>query len=163
MPERGLLNGKKVLVVDDEPDILTTLENLLDMCVVVKASTFGEAKDRLESEPFHIAVLDIMGVDGFALLEIAKGKGVLAVMLTAHADSVENTKRAIQEGAASYIPKEEIGGVVAFLNDVLEARERGRSSWWRWMDRLETYYNRKYGTDWQKSDEEFWRKFPQHV
>ena len=30
------LNGKRILVVDDEPDILGVLEDLLDMCEVVK-------------------------------------------------------------------------------------------------------------------------------
>ena len=41
---RNLLKGKTVLIVDDERDVLETLEDLLSMCEVVKASTFEEAK-----------------------------------------------------------------------------------------------------------------------
>ena len=43
-----LLKGKKILIVDDEPDVLDTLQELLDMCNVVKAGTFEEAKRQLE-------------------------------------------------------------------------------------------------------------------
>ena len=49
MSETDLLSGKRVLVVDDEPDILSVLEELLDMCEVVKASTFDEAKNLLKT------------------------------------------------------------------------------------------------------------------
>ena len=48
MSESSLLDGKKILAVDDEPDIVEALEELLSMCDVVKASTFEEAKDLLE-------------------------------------------------------------------------------------------------------------------
>ena len=44
MSEHALLDGKKILIVDDEADILDMLEELLEMCDVVKASTFEEAK-----------------------------------------------------------------------------------------------------------------------
>ena len=47
MKERDLLEGKKVLIVDDEPDILETLEELLDMCEISKATNFHEAKELL--------------------------------------------------------------------------------------------------------------------
>ena len=90
MSDTKLLDGKKVLVVDDEPDILESLEELLDMCEVVAASTFDEAKELLESQDFHIAILDIMGVDGYRLLDIANKRDVPAVMLTAHALNAGN-------------------------------------------------------------------------
>ena len=31
MSEKGLLDGKKILIVDDEPDVLESLEELLPM------------------------------------------------------------------------------------------------------------------------------------
>jgi CheY-like chemotaxis protein len=34
MAERTLLDGKKILIVDDEPDVLDSLEELLTMCDV---------------------------------------------------------------------------------------------------------------------------------
>jgi len=88
---KTLLDGKRVLIVDDEPDVLATLEDLLSMCDVVKASSFLEAKDLLTTQYFDLAILDIMGVDGYKLLEIAVERKVIAVMLTAHALSPEDT------------------------------------------------------------------------
>jgi len=41
---------KRILAVDDEPDVLDTLESLLPMCEVVKASSFDMAKELLETE-----------------------------------------------------------------------------------------------------------------
>ena len=35
-----LLAGKKILIVDDEPDILETLKEILDMCLVDSAPDF---------------------------------------------------------------------------------------------------------------------------
>ena len=76
MTDGSLLDGKKILAVDDEPDILEALEELLSMCELTKASTFDEAKDLLESMDFDIAILDIMGVDGYALLDIANRRNM---------------------------------------------------------------------------------------
>lgn len=160
MSKETLLEGKKVLIVDDEPDILETLEGLLSMCHVTKASTFKEAEKLLETEYFDIAILDIMGVDGYKLLDIAKKKDVIPVMLTAHALSIENTIKSYRKGAASYIPKDEMVNVATFLNDILEAKEKGENFWWRWLDRLGAYYEKKFGRDWKGEDQDFWRNFP---
>jgi DNA-binding NtrC family response regulator len=160
MASADRLKGKRVLIVDDEPDVLETLEGLLPMCHVSKAPSFAEAEKLLQNESFDIAVLDIMGVDGYKLLEIAKKKKVIPVMLTAHALSVENTIKSYEEGAASYIPKDEMSKISTFLNDILEAKEKGESSWWRWVDRLGSYYEKKFGRDWKDKDADFWRNFP---
>lgn len=154
-----LLEGKRVLIVDDEPDVFETLEELLSMCSLVEASTFEDAKNLLQRESFDIAVLDIMGVNGYKLLEIANEKNVPAVMLTAHALSVEDTVRSFKGGAASYAPKEEMIHIATFLEDVLDARETAKNVWGRWMDRFGSFYDKKFGLDWQQGDEEFWEKF----
>jgi DNA-binding response OmpR family regulator len=78
-----LLEGKRILIVDDEPDVLDSLEDLLPMCVVTKASTFDQAKALLEDQYFDMAILDIMGVEGYELLKICNEKRVIGVMLTA--------------------------------------------------------------------------------
>ena len=51
-----LLKGKRILIVDDEPDVLESLEELLSMCEIVKASRFDEAKELLESVYFDMAI-----------------------------------------------------------------------------------------------------------
>ena len=160
MTAKNLLDGKRVLLVDDEPDVLDTLEDLLPMCKTVKASNFKAASDYLENEYFDLTILDIMGVEGYRLLEIANQKKVTAVMLTAHALSPENVVKSYKEGAASYLPKEEMVNIVSFLNDVLEAQQKGKSTWSRWYDRLGGFFEKKFGAQWQDDEKEFWEKFP---
>jgi DNA-binding NtrC family response regulator len=160
MSDSSLLDGKKILIVDDEPDVLTVLEELLPMCDISKASSFDEAKGLLESQDFDIAVLDIMGVDGYRLLDIANQRNITAVMLTAHALTPDNVVRSIKEGAASYIPKDEIANIADFLDDVLEARKEGKSPWSPWQERLpSSYFEKKWGAAWQDRDKEFWDTF----
>ena len=153
------LPNKRIIIVDDEPDVLESLKELLPMCDVVEATNFEDAKKLLETEYFDMAVLDIMGVDGYQLLEIATERKVIPVMLTAHALSVEDTKKSFKGGAASYVPKEEMANIATFLNDILDAKEQGKNFWWRWMDRFASYYDKKFGPNWQNDDPEFWKRF----
>ena len=160
MTEKDLLVGKSVLIVDDEPDVLQTLEELLSMCDVTGATSFEEAKNLLEKKDFDLAILDIMGVSGYELLDIANKRDITAVMLTAHAMTPDNIVRSYKEGAAYFIPKEEMGRITTFLNDVLKAKEKGKSTWLNWFARLsEAYWAKKFGPDWQNKDKEFWEEY----
>ncbi len=152
------LENKKVLIVDDEPDVLDSLEELLDMCTVVRAQSFEEANQLLQEQTFDIAILDIMGVDGYQLLEIANKKKIVTVMLTAHALSPENIKKSYLGGACSYIPKEEMINIETFLKDVLKAKKEGKNPWTSWYNRLAAFCERKFGKDWDKDEKEFWEK-----
>jgi DNA-binding response OmpR family regulator len=160
MSAKSLLDGKRVLIVDDEPDVLATLTELLSMCQLKKATTFQKAKTLLENETFDIAILDIMGVDGYRLLELANEKNVTAVMLTAHAMTPDNLVKSIREGAASFVPKDEMTNIAAFLNDILAAQKKGESPWASWQKRLpSSYFERKFGAAWQDTDRAFWETF----
>ncbi len=162
MADHSLLDGKRILIVDDEPDVLETLEDLLPEADVTTAASFAEARDRMESTPFDLAILDVMGVDGYALLRIAAEKKITAVMLTARALGPENVKKSFEEGAAYYIPKEEMVRIDTFLHDILEARERGQSTWGQWFERMSAYLERNFQPGWQEGDKIFWEKFPFH-
>lgn len=155
----NLLDYKRILIVDDEPDVLDALEDLLPTSEVVRATNFSEAKTLLEREYFDLAVLDIMGVDGYALLEIAKNKDVIPVMLTAHALSPEDARKSFEEGAASYIPKERLPDISVYLNEILDAVQKGKSTWSQWFERFGSYMDRKFGPDWKNKDEQFWSRF----
>jgi len=154
-PEK-MLKGKRVLIVDDEPDVLELLTELLDMCKVDAASSFEQAKELLENNYYHIAVLDIMGVEGYELLEIANRQKIPALMLTAHAVSEEHLKKSIQKGASFYAPKDEISKIAIFVADVLEARDKKKNVWAKWYERLSGFCDKRFGPDWRDQDPEFW-------
>ncbi|MBW1774533.1 MAG: response regulator [Deltaproteobacteria bacterium] len=159
MDTNKLLQGKWLLIVDDEQDILDMLIELLETCKIDTASTFEEGKKLLETNRYDLAVLDIMGVKGFDLLEVANQQKIPALMLTAHGLSEENLKRSAQEGAAYYAPKDEITKIDVFVADVLESLDKKKNVWERWFDRLGGFYDKKFGgTDWREKEKEFWEE-----
>jgi DNA-binding NtrC family response regulator len=147
------IKGKRVLIVDDEQDVLDTLVDLLSMCKLDTASTFEQAKDLLESNDYDIAILDIMGVNGFELLKVSTERKIPALMLTAHGMSEENLNKSAQEGAAYYAPKEEISKIAIFVADVLDALEKKKNPWVRMMERLGGFYDKRFGgTNWREKE-----------
>jgi CheY-like chemotaxis protein len=154
-----VIAGKYVLIVDDEQDVLDTLVELLDMCKLDTASSFTEAKRLLEENQYDIAILDIMGVDGYELLKIANTRKIPAFMLTAHALSSDNLKRSAEEGAAYYAPKDKMDDIATFLADVFEAIDEGKSTWGRMFDRLGGFFDKRFhGIDWREQEKEFWKE-----
>jgi DNA-binding NtrC family response regulator len=150
MEKENRLTGKRILVVDDEPDVLDSLADLLVDCRVTKAFNFEQAKDLLQNQYFDMAILDIMGVQGYELLKICNDKRVIGVMLTAYAMTPEDIKKSYENGAASFVPKEKMADITTYLSDIYEAKEKGKSLWWRWFDRLADYCEKKFGPEWQQ-------------
>ena len=148
MTEAGILEGKKVLIVDDEPDVLEALEETLDMCDIDTSTEYESAKQLLESKNYDIAVLDIMGVNGYELLAVAQRKGIPAVMLTAHALSADNFAKSMDGGACAYLPKDRLFDIAVFLTDVLEDGSNNQGVLGTWFDRLKGYYENKFGPGW---------------
>ena len=144
-----ILEGKKLLIVDDEPDVLETLKEQLDMCDIDTAANFETGEKLLNQNKYDIAVLDIMGVKGYELLEIAGKKGVPALMLTAHALNPNNFVKSISEGAKAYIPKEKMDEIAIFLSDLLKAQE-GTEKPYKWFSRLKPFFILQFGKEWLK-------------
>ena len=149
-----------VLVVDDEPDVLDTIEEMLSMCRIHKATDYVTALQYLLSYTYDIVILDIMGVDGFSLLRKSVSRGFPTVMLTAHALTPEALKKSIKLGAVSFLPKEKMADIATFLADVFEARAKGENTWDSWMSRLAGYCEKTFGAKWMDPNKDFWEKFP---
>ena len=159
MDPNKIITGKRILIVDDEKDVLDSLASLLDMCKIDAAPTFEEGTRLMEENDYDVAILDIMGVQGFDLLETARGRDIPALMLTAHGLSQENLKRSFQNGAFYFAPKEEMGNIALFVADVLESRSKGKSPLIKWFERLGGFYDRRFGgRDWREKEKDFWEK-----
>ena len=160
MTSESPLKDKVVLVVDDEPDVLETVAEQLDMCLVHKAGDYDTALQYLLSYTYDIVILDIMGVRGFELLKNAVSRGFPTVMLTAHALSPESLKKSIKLGAVSFLPKEKTSELTSFLEDVV--LERGKPVWQKLFDRLGNYFNKRFGPDWKEKDK-FFKEFEEEL
>jgi DNA-binding NtrC family response regulator len=156
MDAEKIIRGKRLLIVDDEKDVLDVLIDLLEVCKLDTALSFEEGKKLLLENDYDLAILDIMGVNGFELLEVANSRNTPALMLTAHALSQENLMRSAKEGAAFYAPKEEMNQIASFVADVIQSIEKKKSPWIRLLDRLGGYYDRRFGgTDWREKELEY--------
>ena len=156
MTTEAVLQDKIILVVDDEPDVLETVGEMLDMCLVYKAKSYDEAVEYLRGYTIDIAILDIMGVNGFDLLKRCVDKGVPAVMLTAHALTPEALKKSMKLGAVTFLPKEKISEIDNFLADV--ALGGGAPIWGKFFDQLGSYFEKRFGPDWKEKDQ-FFKEF----
>jgi DNA-binding response OmpR family regulator len=115
----------KVLIADDEPNIVTSLEFLMRKCdYEVRVARDGEEALRL-AEDFRpdVLLLDVMMplCDGFEVCRRLRGnpatRGVRIVMLTAHGRGAE-IDRGLAVGADAYVTK-------PFSNKELVAKVRG--------------------------------------
>jgi CheY-like chemotaxis protein len=163
----SILDDKRILAVDDEPDVLEILREEIMVvapnCTFDAASTFEKANEFMISWSYDLAILDIMGVRGFDLLQQATAweHPIPSVMLTAHDFSPESLKRSIELGARAYLPKERIGQIVLFLEDVL-TYEYG-PAWKRLMKKVEAVFGKQWGPYWQKPNEAFWEEFRKKI
>jgi DNA-binding response OmpR family regulator len=150
--DESVLNGKTILAVDDEPDVLTVLEEEIlhscPDCKIDKATTYEKGLELLNSKTYDIVVLDIMGVRGFDLLESAVKRGLKVAMLTAHALTPEALKKSHDLGARAYLPKDKLGEIVPFLEDVLTYEHK--AGWKKLMQSLEEYFDRRFEQNWKK-------------
>jgi DNA-binding response OmpR family regulator len=147
----SILDGKKLLVVDDEPDVLEVIEEEIHEhcpnCELDKATTYEAADDLLKSKMYDLVILDIMGVRGFDLLEIAVSRKFKTAMLTAHALSAEALKKSHDMGASSYLPKQKLGQLVPFLEDVL--KHDHQTGWKRVLEKLGDLFDVHFESDWR--------------
>ncbi|RDB42032.1 response regulator [Halomonas sp. DQ26W] len=102
----------KVLVVDDEPNIVLSIEFLMQQAGfdVVTAEDGESALERVAETPPDLILLDISlpGISGFDVLEQLRGDPQHArlpiIMLTAHGREVEREK-GLALGADDYVTK----------------------------------------------------------
>ena len=161
---KSTLDGKRVLVVDDEPDVLAILkEEILEAapkCKFEMAATYQGAAEKIKSQTYDVIILDIMGVRGFDLLEFAVKRNFRVAMLTAHSLNYEALNRSFKKGAMAYIPKEKLGEIIPFLEDVL--KQEYLASWKSLMKKLKKFFDSKFKSGWEKKTDlpwEEWGKF----
>ena len=159
MANDDILAGKKILIVDDEPDVLEAVAEILEECDVETASSYESAKELFEKKDFDAAILDIMGIKGFDLLEIATEKKVPALMLTAHGLNPDNLVGSIKLGAKSYVPKEKMSEIDIYLKEIFIAQEKGIEKSGNWFARLGAFFEERFGTGWKNKDKKFWNEF----
>lgn len=100
----------KILVVDDEPNLRTTLSLILqrDGYIVTIAGEADEAHEKLQAQPFDLVFLDIKMPKKSGLVLLTEIKQIFpdmpVLLLTAFA-SLDSAIEAVRRGAADYLLK----------------------------------------------------------
>jgi CheY-like chemotaxis protein len=157
--KKSYLRGKHILAVDDEADVLETIEEILEESKVDTARDYNSASQKIKEGKYDLAILDIMGVDGLQLLAEAVQRQIPTVMLTAHAISPDTLMESIQKGAISYLPKESLADLDDLLNDLLAAFHHGEPPWKLLFDKLGDFFDERFGSDWKEKNRDFWTEF----
>jgi putative nucleotidyltransferase with HDIG domain len=99
----------KVLIIDDEPNVLSVLYSLLaDRHECKTASCAAEALELFKEEPFDLILSDIMmpGMSGLELLEIIKkAEDSPTVILISGNINIQSAIDAMRRGAYDYVTK----------------------------------------------------------
>lgn len=128
------LDGKRVLAVEDQHDMLESLRHMLEeqgaKVTAVESGTAALAALQAGGDPFDLLVSDIgmPGMDGYELIRRVRGElgmapdRLVAVALTAYARD-EDRARALLAGYQAHLVKPyQIGQLVHIVNDLLSAR-----------------------------------------
>ena len=157
MTNLNILKEKKIIVVDDEPDIIESIEEMLEMCDIKSSTSYESAVKLLETTTFDLAIFDIMGVNGYDLLSLANKKGITTVMLTAHGMTPVYFVKSMNEGACAYLPKDILTEIDTFLAEILEYGNQACGLPGRWFKKLKGYFDYQFGPGWLEKYKGAWQ------
>ncbi len=121
----------RILIVDDEPDILLMLRLNLEAGghEVLMAADGEKALERIDGEDLDLVVLDVMMpvLDGWGVLDALRDRrDVPPIIVVSASDAAANVERAHRFGVAAYVTKPfNLPSLVGLVEAV--ARERLRS------------------------------------
>jgi len=122
--KESILKHKMILAVDEELDILSVMEEeILEACPnckVEKTTNYDEAVQRILSRNYDMVILDISAPRGLELAQLAVRRKLPVAMLTAHPVSLEALRDSARIKAQTYLPKERLGQIVPFLEDIFK-------------------------------------------
>ncbi|AFM26999.1 response regulator [Desulfomonile tiedjei] len=159
MKNKSYLAGKHILAVDDEPDVLESIQDVLEDSVIDCAGDYRSASEKLKNNRYDLVILDIMGVDGLKLLEESVARNFPTVMLTAHAIDPDTLLACVRKGAISYLPKETLPELDQLLTALFKAHEQGEPPWKLLFDKLGDFFDERFGPGWKDKEKAFWSEF----
>jgi CheY-like chemotaxis protein len=155
----SFLKGKHILAVDDEWDVIETIQEILEEARVDVAQDYETASEKILQTRYDLAVLDIMGVNGIKLLEECVKRDIPAIMLTANAMNPESLMQSIKKGAISYLSKEHLSELDTLINELMGEQSKGKPAWKLLFEKLGNHFNQRFGKNWKDDNKDFWNDF----
>jgi len=125
-----MTQGKKVLIVDDEPDILLYLKEFLDSkgYTTITASCGDEALEKVEQDPPDLVLTDVMmpGMDGYELCRRIRANSttsLLPVVIVTGAGPQERVKGIEAEADDFFVKPGDRHELLARVRSLLKKKE----------------------------------------
>ena len=125
------MDGMRVLLVDDEEELVETIAERLELRGIVAETVTNdeEALQRVLEKPFDVVLLDVKmpGLGGMEVLKLIRMQrpNTQVILITGHA-SVENGDRRLLEGAFDFIVKPV--DIEVLVDKMKEATQRRKES-----------------------------------
>jgi DNA-binding NarL/FixJ family response regulator len=137
MIEGKVWRDKLVLAVDDEENVLLTIQDELSNCpgvTVHTALTLEKARAALVSHTYDLVVLGIMGVRELDILKLAVGHKFPVVILTSDSLNPVALNKSIELGARAYLPRDQLGTLIPLLENVTRLSQQ--TAWKKALDKI---------------------------
>lgn len=160
--KRSVLEGKQILAVDDDPLVLQILEQKIVEaglnCMLDKAMTYIQAVEMMVSLTYDLVILDITEVRGFDLLNLTVLRNFPAAVLARKPLNPDTLMRSIEMGARAYLPKDKLGEIIPFLEDMLTHRyQSGRKSL---LEKTKGFFVSAFGPNSEPGIASPWKEWP---
>lgn len=123
------MSKANILVIDDEPDITTLIQDILEDegYSVDIANTGGQGRDLVQRQPYDLMLLDVWlpDIDGISLLKefLTLSHNPAMVMMSGHA-TIETAVEATKLGAVDFLEKPlSLARLLATVEHALEQRD----------------------------------------
>jgi CheY-like chemotaxis protein len=117
---------KRVLIVDEDPDILDFLagetRKICLSCQFEKADTFSQAVDSMFSGKYDLVILDFPGIRGPYLLNLALLREIPVVVLVSFNSFSIEANHLFQKGIKGLLPKKNLSEIGPVLENLLSPK-----------------------------------------
>ena len=138
MRSKSLLTGRVILLVDNDRDVLDTMAEQLDMCLVHKASDYDSAIQYLLGHTYDCVILGMEGRALSELLETCVLRGFPTVVLVSPPVSPESVKIYTSLEFIYFHPRERIAEIRELLASILT--ELNKPRWRKLLERVDAEF-----------------------
>lgn len=122
-----ILAGKRILIVDHEPQVRDMVAEALAALEVVAVKSVEDARPLIASESFDLVILDTVDANGCDLLQDCHANRLPTAMLTTSKIEVSRLNEALRRGVMSVFPRDELQRLPETVAELLERLEKGKT------------------------------------
>ncbi len=155
MQTNSFLKDKQILAVDNEWDVIETIQDVLSGACLDVTRNHERALEKIELTQYDLAILDIMDDHGFLLLEECVKRDIPAIILISVTAPRELLMKAVKKGAVSYLAKKHLDELGTLIHQLFSSQNQGNPAWKVMFKKLKGY-NKRFKDKMEDINGDFW-------